>query len=324
MTAPLRLSADDLPEVAAWAMAGLRAAGYRVDPPDPEQVQARTWSLVFPLQTDRGRVWVKANARDFRCEAALLRLIADLDPTAVLPLLVTDIDLGRFVTPDGGRTLRGEAAATSQQWCALLSDYADLQKLVATADLDALPLPDQRPAHLPHRWDLAVERCDTEPDLAALVAPRERDELRAVRGLVQRYASELAADPLPDSVDHNDLHPGNVFVTPAGLRIFDWGDATRSHPFTSLGQVLRTASGIWDEPSGLDLAPLRQAYLRRWGEPEPWLLRSAEIAETLSWVTHVGSWVRLPLFPELAQWYVRLLRSARTALADQAARDDGT
>lgn len=327
MTVPERLTLEDLPELAAWAVDGLRADGYQVEEPDLAQVKSRAWSLVFPLDTDRGRVWVKGNARDFRSEAGLLMLLSEVATTSVLPVLLADVDRGRFVCPDGGRTLRDEAAATTQQWVDVLTDYAGVQRALAAADLDGVGLPDQRPAMLPHRWDLAVQRCEHEPELAALVDAPELAELRAVRPLVQRYADELTADPLPDSVDHNDLHPGNVFVSDGALRIFDWGDATRSHPFTCLGQCLRTAAGIWDdEPTGMDLARLREAYLRAWSDDptaplELWLRRSGEVAETLSWVTHVGSWVRLHLFPEIAPWYVRFLREARTALLEQAAAD---
>lgn len=327
MTVPLRMTLEDLPEVAAWAVRGLRAAGYRVEELDPTQVKERAWSLVFPLETDRGKVWVKANARDFRAEAGLLTLLGRLAPNSVLPVLLADVERGWFVGPDGGRTLRDEGSATAEQWVDVLTDYAGVQRTLAAADLDGLGLPDQRPGMLPHRWDLAVQRCAQEPELSALVDAAELAELQAVRPLVQRYADELAADPLPDSVDHNDLHPGNVFVTGGALKIFDWGDATRSHPFTCLGQCLRTAAGIWDDdPTGMTLAPLREAYLRAWSDDPaapiaPWLRRSGEVAETLSWVTHVGSWVRLHLFPEIAPWYVRFLREARTALLEQAEGD---
>lgn len=40
---------------------------------------------------------------------------------------------------------------------------------------------------------------------------------------------ELLAAPLPSSLQHGDLHPANVFVVDAGMRLFDFGDAQWAH-----------------------------------------------------------------------------------------------
>lgn len=48
---------------------------------------------------------------------------------------------------------------------------------------------------------------------------------------VERYAAVLSATTRI-TVEHNDLHDGNVFARNG--RIFDWGDAVITHPFLSV------------------------------------------------------------------------------------------
>ena len=136
-------------------------------------------------------------------------------------------------------------------------------------------------------------------------------------------SGSVAADPLPASVDHNDLHTGNVFARPDGLRIFDWGDACLTHPFTCLGEALRTATGAGEDTrTGIAAEPLREAYLRCWlpaGEETipAQLHRTAAVAEAVSFVTLAASWLRLPdgLGPEFGGWFAGFLRDYRAAVA---------
>jgi aminoglycoside phosphotransferase (APT) family kinase protein len=77
---------------------------------------------------------------------------------------------------------------------------------------------------------------------------------------------ELAADAMPATIQHDDLHMGNVYVRDERLRILDWGDSSIAHPFASLVVTFR----FLEEINGL--APddpwfrrLRDAYLEPWG-----------------------------------------------------------
>ena len=56
--------------------------------------------------------------------------------------------------------------------------------------------------------------------------------------------SVLRGTELPTTLQPNDVHPGNAGRGPDGrLRLFDLGDAFRSHPWAVLSAPLRTAGG---------------------------------------------------------------------------------
>ena len=157
------------------------------------------------------------------------------------------------------------------------------------------------------------------PSWPPLLADR-RNQLQALLPATRRWAAELAASPIPLSVEHNDLHADNVFAGSAslpGLRIFDWGDATITHPFTGLRRALLTASGTDEEhpdtrPAPLDVDRLRDAYVAGWltdRDTVPALRRDAELAGRLSWIVLAASWLRLPVGfdEEFAGYYAEIL-----------------
>jgi hypothetical protein len=89
-----------------------------------------------------------------------------------------------------------------------------------------------------------------------------------IAGELDTYAEccrRLADGGIPMTLQHDDLHDGNVFAGPAGHRFFDWGDATVSHPFVSLLVSVRMAAGELDASAGnRALLRLRDAYLEPW------------------------------------------------------------
>ena len=48
------------------------------------------------------------------------------------------------------------------------------------------------------------------------------------------------AGTVPDTIQHDDLHDGQVFLKDGRYRILDWGDTVVSHPFYSLTVALRS------------------------------------------------------------------------------------
>ncbi|MTD12939.1 phosphotransferase [Nakamurella sp. YIM 132087] len=324
MGIPERMNDVSAQPLIDWAIAGLAEQGITAD--GAPEVRNRDWSIVVRQPTDRGVVWLKASARGFAAEAGLLVLLGAAAPEHVLQPLLADPDRGWFVTPDGGPVLSDSGAAGSGQWISLLTGYADLQRAVAD-EVDALRatgLPDMSPATLPAWWEKVLDRAAEEPDVPLGLA--DLDALRGLGGQVAAWAAELDEDitsgRLPLSVDHNDLHTDNVFVTGGELRIFDWGDAALAHPFTCLGLALRTATGIEDVPTGIDDGPLRAAYLQRWAGPDAevptWMQRSCLLAEGMSYLSLAASWLRLPggFGPEFAGYFASFLTGFRDFAAD--------
>ncbi len=112
---------------------------------------------------------------------------------------------------------------------------------------------------------------------------------------------------IPLSLQHDDLHDGNVFVR-NGYRFFDWGDAYLGHPFALLLVALRVAADRFTLPHGDPaLLRLRDAYLEPWSgfAPHAQLVREVELAIRVAKVARALSWQRALLDADadaLAEW----------------------
>ncbi|MFI6956741.1 phosphotransferase [Nocardia sp. NPDC050408] len=192
----------------------------------PEETRRRSWSLIVRIPTDAGPMWLKANARAGAHEGPLLQALARLRPGSVLEPLAVQPDRGWILSPDGGATARDSAAA----WTELVRRYADLQ--LAMGDHIA-ELRDTGTPYLPPPQLITVYQ-HFEPRVPGL-------------GAAITEAAAALAEFGRLSIEHNDLHPGNVFTDSDML--FDWGDAVVTHPLLSW-RVLRGAH--------------RTEYLERW------------------------------------------------------------
>ena len=134
--------------------------------------------------------------------------------------------------------------------------------------------------------------------------------------------ARLTDGGVPSTLQHDDLHDANVFVSGNRHRFFDWGDSSVSHPFISLLVTLRVARQALDLPNGHPvLHRLRDSYLDVWrghGSPEhlrehcalalrvgplqralTWrrILRGVHGAERTEWADAVPGWTAEHLEP---------------------------
>lgn len=248
----------------------------------------RPWSAVARIPTGAGAVYAKENRGGTRYEAALLLALARWVPARVLTPIAADVHRGWTLLPDGGPTMRESGAADPDRWARLLAEQAQLQRDVAphAADLLAIGVPDQRPS----AFDATLAGLPESPTLTA--------ELPALRALNDR----LASSPIPMSVQHDDLHDGNVFTDG---RVFDWGDASVGHPFGVLLVSLRVAADQFKVAEGDPaVLRLRDAYL------EPW----SDLADRETLLADVRAAVQLAKIGRSLAWQRAL------AEADEAAR----
>lgn len=230
-----------------------------------EQPHLRPWSTALSVPTNDGRVWFKAGGPGNRYEAALLDALARWNSGGVLAPLAVDVDRGWLLLPDGGTRLR-EAIADGpglDHWERVLGGWGRLQRELSprAEELISLGVPDRRP-HV-----LAQALIDLVDDPAVELQEPDRARLRDLVPTFDRWCAELEAFGVPASLQHDDLHDGNVFVGPAGDRVFDWGDSSVSHPF---GTLLVTFRSLADKGLGTDeterraLRRLLDAYLEPW------------------------------------------------------------
>lgn len=247
-------------DTADWVAGALARRGVHVVAP-PEQPRVRPWSTQLVVPTDAGRYWFKATCRAAAFEPALQALLAGVAPDAVDAPVAVDADRGWMLTADRGATLRDRRDPTPADWSTLLTGFARLQQaLVGHGDaLRATGLPDCSPGTVPARLDAVLALLQGFP----AGHPARPDEhtlarLHAARDAVAAAAT-LAASPLPSSLQHGDLHPGNVFEVDGALRVFDLGDAQWAHPL----EVLEVSSAV-SRDAGTDWAPVERSYRRAW------------------------------------------------------------
>ncbi|MGW4164357.1 phosphotransferase [Streptomyces sp. NPDC004788] len=276
-----------------WAERGLARHGLAET--GPREARIRPWSILVRFRTGadaRDAVWFKASAPAAGFEAALGSALAEWVPEHVMTPLAVDTEHGWSLLPDGGplfRNVLDAGAAGPADWLAAVGQYARMQgALTPYADrMAALGVPSARTARLPGIFDRLVEE---NPALA----PEARRSLRARRPRLLDWCAELDALGIPDSLDHCDLHDGQVLApAPGRFTFFDWGDAGVAHPFASL---LVPARDVRERYGPEAVAGVRDAYLEPWsdfGAPLPELRRAATLAVRLAAIGRAVSWGRL-------------------------------
>lgn len=279
-----------------WAEAGLTAHGLR--PAGRWSVRLRPWSVLVRIEVRDGAgvrcddIWFKANPPGSAFEGALTAALAGWVPEHVLEPLAVDAGRGWSLLPHGGDLFRdvlerGDSDVSA--WEEALRQYARMQRALIpyVAEMDRLGVPDARAAALPGIFDTALSE-NTALEKA------DRTRLHALRPRLLDWCAELAATGVPDSLDHCDLHDGQLLrPAPGRFTFFDWGDAHVSHPFCSFTVPARRVR----ERYGPEVLPrLRDAYLEPWTEDGP---ATSELRRALTLATRLGAlaptraWTRL-------------------------------
>ncbi len=238
----------------AWIDARLADLGRTRTGPI-EQPHNYPWSTVLRAPTDNGPVWFKANTEQLAQEAALVELLSEARPDCVPALLTRDAARGWMLMPDAGQRLRDlpPEEANLDAWREVLPRYASLQlDLVDRVDqLLAIGVPDRRLPTLAQGYARTIDTVRAEA------------RFHDARALVDELIDRLAAFEIPETIQHDDLHDGQVFRKDGREWILDWGDACISHPFFTLSVTLEgvLAWGLDDVENSVDTGPFRDAYL---------------------------------------------------------------
>ena len=251
----------------AWIDAQLERLGLeRIG--EPEERRYSPWSRVLRVPTSEGPLWAKALASGVRHEIGVTQALASLRPELVLGPLAAEPERGFMLFPDGGETLRH--APIPGLWEQTLARYAQLQIDTAPVADDLLRLGalDRRPSSPPGLYERLIA---DEPDAA---------RLRGLGPRLEEACARLDAT-LPVTIEHDDLHDGNVLQDG---RIFDWGDAGVAHPFFT------SVISLQEEPDGV-----RDAYLEPWTSFAP----RAELLAILDDALWVGKAARALTWAEI-------------------------
>lgn len=269
------------PAVDAWIEERLVELGLRRS--GPMEPRARPWSIVLGVPTPGGRAWFKATAPGMANDAALTPLLASLAGDLVAAPLAVDHARRWMLLPDAGERMRDRVAPAGAvaAWERILPAYGELQRAVEGRDVELLERGalDRRPGRIAELLSQVLD----QPRwlLTGGSDGLGEDQLRRLRALVPdiaEAAAELESSGIGPSIQHDDLHDGNVLVRDGGggVCIIDWGDACLAHPFGTLLVTLRSVGdtlGLPDwTPFGAsmpELDRLRDAYLETWSDRLP-------------------------------------------------------
>ncbi|MET9657112.1 aminoglycoside phosphotransferase family protein [Streptomyces sp. NPDC006510] len=277
-----------------WAERGLAAHGLRET--GPRKVRLRPWSVLVRMSVaGDDAVWFKANPPASAFEAGLTEALARWVPGHVLEPLAIDAGRGWSLLPDGGTLFRDaldSAAGTAVDpgaWEEPLRQYAGMQRALVpyAEEIELLGVPSARTAVLPETFDRVV-------DGNTALEPADRRALCELRPRLVEWCEELTGAGIADTLDHSDLHDGQLFAPePGRFTFFDWGDAAVAHPFCSFLVPARAAR----ERFGPEALPrLRDAYLEQWtsdGRTTAELRRALSLAWRLGAIGRACSWGRL-------------------------------
>lgn len=251
-------------EVRAWTIGHTGGSDARVR---FHLVHHRPWSLTWRVDTGTAApVWLKWDRTGRNTEARVLPVLGVVCPKEVPGVVAASEDLGTVLLRDAG-TVRERLSA--DDWSVVLRQYGRLQ-MAAQATVEVLRsrgVTDLSPSRLPGQYKLLVRRARVAGDLTSAA---ERFYLSRAE-CVDAWASELASDGVAATIQHDDLHSGNVAMSPLGATFLDWADSSIGHAYASLLYPLDVArrgpiaaKGVYDA----DRRSMFAAYLEgRGAEP---------------------------------------------------------
>jgi len=291
-------------EIDAWVRTHLRPTGPL------ELVHDTPWSRVWrvPLPGDDA-AWFKACAPVQAFEPRLTAALHHRWPDRIVEVIAHDEECGWLLLGDGGTPV-GAFGNSPDAWAAALPLYAELQQgevAYASEHLDG-GVTDRRLALLPELYDDLIGR-DLPLEL------EEHESLRCFAPAFGELCTELAARDIPETIQHDDLHIGNVYSKDDRMLILDWGDASVAHPFFSLDVTFYFLEHVNHlAPGDPAFERLRDAYLEPWGAG---LVDTFELALRVATFARAFGWLRVydTIAPgkqrdEFFQWFPTILRRA--------------
>ena len=280
----------------AWIVEQLKRLGYTPSAPF-EQVRTNFWSTALRVPTTAENLYFKASSAVFAAfEPVLAETLSPLVPGKVPPVLLVERQRHWMLMRDGGVPFRNGPPHPDRSVEAI-RQYAALQIALAPhmEELLASGCPDQRLQHLPRLYEEALAATSLlHIDEAGGLPRAEYEQLLAFVPQLREMCAELASYNIPESLEHDDLHTGNVLTNGDRYVFYDWGDACLAHPFISMFIALRDAQYTleYDEAA---LERMRVAYLECWtacGSMER-LRKAFTIAHHLGSLYRALTWYRL-------------------------------
>lgn len=279
----------------SWIHNQLNHLGYHAIAPI-EQVCVRMWSTVLCIPTVRGDVYFKAASSAFAFEASMTRALSALFPNNIPRVLALDSRCSWMLMEDAGKTLRAYMGDKGDILLleAMLSQFAQVQ-IQAAEHIDRLKAcgcPDRCLSRLSELFEEIL--ADTPALLLAQengLSHAEFEQLRAFTPQLRTMCAELASYHIPETLHHDDFHPGNIMYDGKDYIFFDWAESALAHPFYSMVIVLRYAKFVYEFDTAT-LDRLRDHYLQSWTAYESMdrLLEAFALSQRLGILCRAITW----------------------------------
>ncbi len=291
---------DWLGEATIWIHEELMRLGMEVRGPI-EQVHVRPWSTVLRAPTFGGVTFFKAISPPLAHEPLLTQALWRWRDDCLPEVLAVDEERGWMLYADMGIWLRDQMQSIEglRHWRKVLPLYAGLQieMIERVPELLGLGTLDRRLEGLPEQFEtLLAQTEDLRIGEQDGLSADEYEQLCALTGPFRDACQALAAYGIPETLHHDDLHDGNIFVGNGNYILSDWGESCVAHPFFSLLVTLRSVAYRLnlEEDSG-ELGNLRDVYLDSWMDfaSREDLLEAFHLAQRVAMVNRALTWHRV-------------------------------
>jgi aminoglycoside phosphotransferase (APT) family kinase protein len=252
----------------AWLMQQAGQRGF--EPVRPaERLRSAGTAAIVRLPARPADLYLKALPPFHGHEAPLLLRLAERHPEHLPVIEAVDGERGWVLMRDfGGRPLGSDTPVA--EWERVARAYAQMQ-IAATGSVPewlALGCPDLRLDQLTAEMErLFAAAPDYLRGLKNALSPEEHAALHARAGMFRDPAAALAEYVIPPSLEHGDLHAGNIRVGDEGPLFYDWSGACVTHPFFGLSDLIADDDWFPEQPEFNER--MRDAYLEPWSFHAP-------------------------------------------------------
>jgi hypothetical protein len=251
--------------ISTWVAQQLDSLGSHWDGEFCQLHAADSFALIR-FSTNRGAFWFKAVGEPNLREFPVAKALAARFPRYVPMPLAAQTAWNAWLTAESeGHELSKSAKLTD--WYQVAESLAELQidsihQSECILGADARDLRPQQLLEIAAPFFSAMERV---MDAQGTPAPQKlnRREIAVVRDRVIEAVKELEEAQIPQTLNHLDLNPSNIFVAGGQCTFLDWAEAAFGNPFFSFQYFRQHFLRSVPESESVE-GFFREAYLKRW------------------------------------------------------------
>ncbi len=304
-------------KICAWVQTQLRSFDLQWDGCF-RQLQAGGSFALIRFQTQRGGVWFKAVGAPNAREYAVTQELTIRFPQYVPVCIASCAEWNAWLTEE----VRGQDLfnwTKAAEWCRAAESLAEMQvaSIPQVFDILAVGAHDVRSnrlSELATPFFQVVEQL-MEQQTKPVPPPLDKDEIGDLRQQVISMLERTDCLHIPDTLNHLDPNPGNIFVSEEKCTFLDWAEAGVGNPFLTfeyLRQHFRSAI-----PGGAEVE-LCNSYVKRWTAivPSEITEEMIRLAPLMALFTHAVSndtwrnWRKLEN-PDVAGYFRSLVRQMK-------------